>query len=484
MNSLKKTIHQYFLFVIVTVTAITLFPCETFGNEQSDFHKTNLKHKELVYQSLDHPTSILLRGVTSGSDYLKSQQELIESVVSRVQLVDKEKVNGNVVLFGKSLSEKEIASLFHQKDLFTAYLENESLKKSLGELGFDSESYLRGSYDSDLGKLASYQELFTQRSAKSDLLFLFLQGKGPYKSVRETHIALKEMNEEVKPFLNPELSKEKLRDIFRRYPILRGFLHELPGMIDAVLAFEMGVISAKEFREQIHVNLFHCGPAAGYWGRLQEVFLPAAFSKKGDEEVLKSLFAGSLFEKGHGDHPYYGNPSTFESYISTLFDRLSQATQGGYLKIDWEIGGNPLKNANNLLLKTNVPWTIEQLESLREQAISGHLLSEKQKALILTLIEKSIQYLTNYQKHIHQALSFKENLKGKLEEKNNVMTLTLSHNNEKFVLTYDDKLAAYFSNGHILGEKQMRVHLHYQLKSLFKAIERDLGDPFHGLKWP
>lgn len=432
------------------------------------FQKQSKEHKELVYSSLNHPTSILLRSLTSGSDYLHAQQKLISEVMA--------KKDEEIVLFGKTLEQKEKASLFHQYDLFTAYLESPDLKESLDKLGFNSEAYLRGSFDSDLGKLKSYQELFTEKSAKSDLLFLFLQGKGPHKSIQELHRALEEMNETALPFLNPDLETKYLREVFKRYPILKGFLHELPGMIDAVIAFELGIISAKEFREQLHVNLFHCGPSAGYWKRFHEVFLPSSFKKNGDEELLEKLFKGSLYIKEHSDHLSYGPPSTFESFISTLFDRLSQGTSGGYKKIDWEIGGNSIANTSNLLLKTNIPWTLEQLQLLKEEAQAAHLLSEKQKTLIITLIDKSITYLNNYQSIISSHLHY--------EEKEGWQRLNLKINEKEHTFTYVKNIDSYFSNGQILGREQLRQHLHRELDTLFDLINEKHGSPFQGLKWP
>lgn len=428
----------------------------------------------LIDKAMQHPTSEIVREAKNSQDYINRQLELFNRIDHGHSLEES-------TLFGRQLAPKEKASIFHQKDLFSAYLNNPNLNKHLEELGFDGNSYLSGSYESDLGKLESYQALFTEKSAKADLFYLFVQGKGPERSIKELHLALDEMSEPRLPFLNPNLNVEELRQAFKDYPILKGFLHELPGMIDAVLAFETGLISAKEFREQIHVNLFHCGPSAGYWQFLKGHLIPQSFEVKNQKQLYKEIFKDGLFMKDGHHTLYYGAPSTFESFVSTLFDRLSQATKGGYLKIDWEIGGNPILNANALLLEKNIPWTIEQLKLLELQAKKAKLLKNEQRDLLGTLIRKSIQYLKSYQNLINERVAFERKPEGVLLK---IKLVKKSKNTETVASFNNDKGLYNLPNKETSSQDQARRYIHLRMNEVFSEIEAQIGDPFQGLRWP
>ncbi len=433
----------------------------------------------LLERALQHPTSAVIRKAASGKDYLKGQREALESIRHDHSLESS-------TLFGHQLSPKEKASIFHQQDLFSAYLNNPPFAQSLRDLGFDEEAYLSGSYESDLGKLKSYQALFTEKSAKGDLFYLFIQGKGPEKSLKELYVALDEMNEPRLPFLNPQMKVSEVRQAFKDYPILKGFLHELPGMIDAVLAYELNLITSEEFRAQIHVNLFHCGPSAGYWQFLKGNLIPQSFERKNQKLLFKKVFKGGLFMKGDRHNLYYGAPSTFESFVSTLFDRLSQATKGGYLKIDWEIGGNPLQNANNLLLEKNIPWTINQLQLLEEQLDDAKLIKSQQRLFLKKTIVKSIAYLEDYQKLLKDMVHFKSG------PKELILELKSKRLTENFKVIFNHETGSYRvipplikdEPSVLASEDQIRRLVHSKMQMVFSEIEAEIGDPFQGLNWP
>lgn len=445
-----------------------------YGHRHGDRSPSSL-NSALIEKAMQHPTSEIIKDSKDSQDYIRRQLDLFNRIDEGHSLESS-------TLFGQQLTPKEKASIFHQKDLFSAYLKNQELTDSLTEVGFDGASYLSGSYESDLGKLKSYQNLFTEKSPKGDLFYLFIQGKGPQKSMKELHKALDEMNEPALPFLNPNVSIKELRQIFKDYPILKGFLHELPGMIDAVLAFETGLINAKEFREQIHVNLFHCGPSAGYWQLLKSHLIPQSFERNNEKRLFQRIFKDSLFMKDGDGILYYGAPSTFESFVSTLFDRLSQATRGGYLKIDWEIGGDPIHNANSLLLEKNIPWTIEQLSLLKDQAKLAKLLKPQQKKLLQSIISKSIDYLEKYQGLLKERVLFKRDASGVTLE---VSLKAKDKANQVF------KAAFLNSNGHYLvdakdtkSQEVARRLIHHKMNEVFLEVETEIGDPFQGLNWP
>lgn len=433
---------------------------------------TNADDSKLIDDALKHPTSKILNEIPKGM----SNEDLYSSKQSEILKTYGDFNSQKKSLFHHLLKEKEIASLRHQLDLIKAIERNNPLKKELLALGFDFKSYLRGSYDSDMGKLKAYQELYLLPSGKSSLLFSFLQGKAPQKSILALHEVLEKYGLPVRPFLNPELSHEKLRSLFLDFPILLGYLHEFPGMVDAVIAFEKGILSKKEFQNEILVNLGHSGPSAGYWNFLEKNLLPRAFERMKRRDELTLLFKGTLFEDGANGIPQYAKPTTFESYISTFFDRMGQATRGGYFKIDFEVDGNPITNVQSLLLENNNSNTQKQIKVLL-QLLDSSKLGEKQKAFLKNLFLQGIKYLQRYSLEVKKYIHYRKE-KG-------VETISLKKPLEKVTWKYSSKNSKYFINDQKYNKEKIRYALHTHIRNILYFLETPdrLGDPFSGNEW-
>lgn len=417
----------------------------------------------------DHPTSKILNHSMDSSDYLNNQKFFLDHLTR--------KRDEPVYTFGYQLHPKEVASLFHQKDLLNALLKNQMLFSELKELGFDVSAYIRGSIDSDMGKLKAYQELFTMPSAKSDFLFKFLQGRVAQKSWVVVREIFKQYEMPDRPFLNPNIEIQKLRNIFRSHPILLGYFHEFPGMIDAVLAYELNKLSKNEFKNQILVNLGHSGPSAGYWNYLEKVLIPKALGDQ--EEILKDVFQGTQYQlEKHGDgHPHYFSPTSFESFVSTFFDRLSQCTRGGYLKIDYEISGNPIKAVWTLLLNDNNLGTIKQLQLLKNQMQSSSHFSKEKKNFFINLSNSGILYLERYLEFLKKKVHYR---KSTGEES---VTVMVNNKEKKFIYKNQKYYLFEIKKENIISKEQMRKALHKAIHPVLLRAEEKVGDPFQDSKW-
>lgn len=416
---------------------------------------------------LDHPTSNILKGSLDSRDYLLAQEKFVEDLTKKYQKGD------SVELYGKLLSQKEMASLLHQRDLLDVALKNPTFSETLKKYQFDSDAYIRGSFDSDMGKLKVYQELFLLPSAKSDFLFRFLQGRGPKKSWQAMTELFQKYDRKPLPFLNPKLSIITLRKIFNDHPILLGYFHEFPGMIDAVIAYETNVLNKNEFKNQILVNLGHSGPSAGYWKYLESILLPKHLAH--ENEILQDIFEGTQYhpEKNGDGHPHYFSPTSFESFVATFFDRMSQATRGGYFKIDYEVNGDPVKSLKTLLLEDNNIGTRAQLKLLMELMDKSEKVSEEQKVFFVSISKAGILYLEKYQTLLKKHISYEEN-KEEIE-----IQITFKGKKNAFL----KKGEKYLFNGKEIPREALRLKLHQAVLPVLSDIENSLGDPFHDFRW-
>lgn len=390
-------------------------------------------------------------------------------------------------LFGKQLTDKELTSLSHQKDLLDAIVENPNLLKRLNDLGFDIEAYMRGTLDSDMGKLSAYQELFLTPSRKSDQLIDFMQGNAPRKSKRVIDQVLDEIGypKDKRHFINPNLSKDEVRLYFNEVKAFLGYYHEFPGMIDAVLAFEKGILKESEFRSQLLANLFHNGPDEGFWKLLGKVIIP---NTQGDLTVSK-FFKETIFEEvSTGATLSYGNPTTFESFIAVFFDRMSQGSKGGYLKIDHELAFmEPMDNVRNLVLEESIDWTIDQLGALKKYALQSTRLTEKQRVLVVSLADQGSQRLKSYQSNMAELIQMPRGLDGKVVKPVQEMTIKGSKNEisqgaYKINLVDLDNgtyRVTDLANGQesTMNTNEVRSFIREQLESAMIKEERLLGDP-------
>ena len=375
-------------------------------------------YAKLIDDSLDHPTSTLLRGVSNSSDLAKRQRQLIEEAIE------------TGMLYGKKLPPKELESLKHQKDLLDAVLENPEMMKKLREEGFDFDGFIRGTADSDMGKLEVYRKLLTDASPKSDLMFDFLKGKGPAKATEALGEVLEDMGFEKGQFLfNSKLDNADIRDTFGKLPVLTGYLHELPGMSDAVMAYSKGLIGKEQFKAQLRANLFHNGPSDGFWNLLEGTFIPGAAKGGGHQATMADLFSGGVFDvsKGKGStvRPNYGAPSSFESFVGTFYDRMSQGTKGGYLKINEELSFMPpLDNVRNLVVQENATWTLQQLNRLKAMAGDAKSLRPHEQRRVREMIDTGMDRIKAQQSRMEGLIKFPVDDAGKVIKPPQAMEIT------------------------------------------------------------
>lgn len=345
------------------------------------------KPSSIVKEADSHSTAKLLEGIGRGdaSEYARRQIALLDEGISTGKL------------YGRELSAKELESLKHQKDIIEGVKDNPEVLALLQKEGFDLDAYIRGTVDSDLGKLEAYRELLFKPSAKSDMLLDFLRGQGPQKSAEALGEILEGMGFKKGQFIfNGKTDNDAIRKAIEDNPILTGYLHEFPGMSDAVLAFEKGILTKAQFQAQIRANLFHNGPSKGFWNFLESRLIPNV----AEENSLRAVFNGGVFDVGEGAAPVYGSPSSYESFVGTFFDRLSQGTRGGFDKIREELSGQEsIDLVRNLVVEDNPTGTLEQLRELRSIAENSKSLTDGQRQQFLELSEAGIIRLENYQRY-------------------------------------------------------------------------------------
>ena len=244
----------------------------------------------------------------------------------------------------------------HQKDLDGFLL---TAREKVA--GINRDALYNGMADSDKGKHSSYKKLLTEASPASDALLAFCKGEGPGGSVLREILKDGGLGDAL--LLNPTLTNAQLRELFQKVPGLQGFLHEIPGMADALTALEVGALTRDQFKAQIRANLFHNGPGEGFWKLLAEVFMPGAMRGAGYDPAV--VFSGTVFGKGEGGKLSYPMPVSAEGVVHTVSDRLSQGTTGGVIKIYYEIIGfsKPLQAIAELLV-LNPQQTTAQFDAL------------------------------------------------------------------------------------------------------------------------
>lgn len=278
------------------------------------------------------------------------------------------------------------ASLAHQDDLLGVFQQVPA--QTLQSLDFDRSSYQFGVIASDLGKLSIYKSLFLEKSEKSDLLLDVLTGR----SKLPTSKILKDI---VNGFIfNPDFTNDQIRDLFVKFPVLTGYFHELPGLGDMIIAFELGLIEQDLFEKLIKVNLYHNGPSAGFWKVFSFKIVPKIL---GDQsETLKRLLKEGPFSyvksEGFGSEgPGYPDSLTFEAQVHRIFDRVSQGSRGGLIKMFHEYQ-SPMDERLIEFIHLVVPRTIRQLTYI-ESSLSDTALSSAQKSFLQKQIRQSGHYL-------------------------------------------------------------------------------------------
>ena len=262
------------------------------------------------------------------------------------------------------LAPKEIESLKHQKDLLAA-IKNPEIAERIEAAGVDLDALTKGILDSDFGKLESGQKLLMQSSPESDRLLNILRGKDSTTAAgRAYQKHMSEIGQAGKTDFNAEMNNDQIRQIIRDRPILAGELHELPGMSRAIKDFDSGAISERQFIDRLNANRGHnhspegSGRTVGasgnqvipFWDDLENIFIPGAL--KGDPLRAK-FFANTVYDSGRVTEagvviPRYPAPTQKSVFIHSVFDRLSQGTGGGNIKMFYETSGKILADNPNI----------------------------------------------------------------------------------------------------------------------------------------
>ncbi|MBT4792430.1 MAG: hypothetical protein HON90_12735, partial [Halobacteriovoraceae bacterium] len=392
------------------------------------------------------------------------------------------------------IESKSSRSFAHQDDIIEI---DEAVKNQLEKLGMDDTARVGGIADSDMGKTKAYQELLTTPSAKSDFLLDTLSGKGPPKSKRAMKKLMKKMGMKGQTLLPSDLNADQIRSVLKDNQTLVNFLHELPGTSDALILLEKGVLSEDQFIKRMQANLFHNGPESGFWGDVfSKGHVPDSLNKS-KNEFSKKFFKGTVFEGKTVDGlvtAKYPSPQSFEGFVHTFYDRMSQATRGGVNKLYDEVQSFKADRLTQMkeMLVDNPAMTLNQLKHFREDVIKSKNINPDQKNALLNMVDAGEDRIAQFQKNVANKFKFKE-------DGNKVEDISMSytdHNNNISVNFVDNTHGAkkvtskngespitnQYSNlemkpsrsglGNVLNETVERV---------LKEEEALVGDPVRGL---
>ncbi len=355
-------------------------------------------------------------------------------------------------LRGADLSPKEVKSILHQEDLIAA-TRNPVVAKVLDKARVDYQGLKFGMLDSDVGKLAKFQEnLLLKNTKESEELFDTLRGTVKTPAAQELKTVLKDLGFPHPNLLNPNLTNQEVREIIAEVPVLRGYLHELPGMQLAIRDLNAGHITQNQFRERILANLGHNGPNEGYWSFLSNNIVPTSLGNAKHPKA-KLLFADSVFATDQVINgvvvPRYPAPQSPAGIVHSTFDRLSQGTRGGIDKIFYELGGAPLAaNPKTAIREIGVPpnkglqlphemlignpeKTMSQLEALQQHAATSPQFSKTQQTELSHFVGGAIVRLQKQNDFIQQNVIIAKDSNGLIKK------MTLRYQDKKIVLTND-----------------------------------------------
>lgn len=241
------------------------------------------------------------------------------------------------------LTPAELASLKHQEDLIDA-LSNPEVSARIGLSDSELKNLVQGIIDSDAGKLDSFKAHLTKATPDSNELLNVIKGSdNSTPAGRAFQEFMRENEMGGNGLLNKDLTNDQIREVFSGALATQGYLHELPGMSEAIKDLNAGRITADQFKKRIGANLFHNGPQAGFWELFNDTILPNHIDSKfvrdkfPDSSGLNNFFKNTAFQGETAANgfvkPKYPSPITKESMIHTTFDRLSQGTSGGNTKI-------------------------------------------------------------------------------------------------------------------------------------------------------
>ncbi len=252
----------------------------------------------------------------------------------------------------EGLVDKELKTIDHLQDLVSVS-ENPRVRQLMKDMKIDVEDFSVGVVNSDFGKFGKiWQDRVLRKGPDSDAVINALKAEGSSPSAA----AMREIFSDsgMKSFLSRNLSNDEIRDVLTKKPVLQGYLHEMPGMLDSIQDLENGFdklsaaekkIRVEKFKTRMKTNLFHNGPNAGFWKTFGENILPGQLD---DNPLAQKFFKDTAFDGGPNARgttvPKYPGPVSKEGVLHTLFDRMSQGTRGGMDKIFNEL--NPVLDKN------------------------------------------------------------------------------------------------------------------------------------------
>ncbi|MEM7645588.1 MAG: hypothetical protein AAF203_01650 [Pseudomonadota bacterium] len=251
--------------------------------------------------------------------------------------------------------DKEKLSVRHQEDLVAA-THSVAANEAIDKAGIDRKSLVYGKLDSDVGKSAhAWDRNFMLPSKRNNDFILALQGRGPhghlFQKIFDKHYRGRSL-------LPRDQTPAEIRRVLADRNVntpnpIKNYLHEIPGMGNALDDLLAGKISEVEFEKRIMANLGHNGPHEGFWGFFGETILGQFTLRPGIPNEGR-FFAGTIFDDGPNNRgvyaPRYRLPVSVEGFFHTVVDRISQGTRGGITKLFSEIGGNALEKKPNIRL--------------------------------------------------------------------------------------------------------------------------------------
>ena len=406
-----------------------------------DVHKKTKPRIPASTQAAPPSAALPVEKAIAKTEVSKSSPELEAQVDSYVK-----------ALKADDLAPKEAKSVLHQQDLIAA-TRNPVVATVMTKTGVNFQGLKFGMLDSDVGKIAKFQEnLLLKPTVESNELFDNLRGVAKTPASLELEMILKQQGFAHPHVLNPKLTNQEIREIIAEVPVLRGYLHELPGMQLAIRDFNAGNISKEQFRERFLANLGHNGPNEGYWSFLSNNLVPNALAKA-QHPKAKSLFEGTIYQSGKTANgvtiPVYPSPQSVEGVVHSVFDRLSQGTRGGVDKIFYELGGAKLAASPKAAIREigmapntglqlphemlvgNPEKTMLQLKALQKHAGTSPIFTKPQQGELSQFVGGAITRLEKQNQFI------KENLDVVRDEKGVIQKMTLRFQNQKITITND-----------------------------------------------
>lgn|GEM_PF-2282757 len=234
---------------------------------------------------------------------------------------------------------KELLSLEHQITLIRRTLKaSELFSKKRGlqneEAGEEFPADVRDAIaDSDKGKLLERQkeswapETEEQRVRSDAFLNLISLRPGGTEVMTRAQKILEEVlisDFDGKPgegIFNAKFSNDQIREIVGKTPVMRGALHDLPGLYDAYIEFARTGNEIR-FRNRVRYNFSHNGPGRNgdfsvFWGGLFKILLPGGLKAAGAAE----FFEGTIYSRD--GQIRYPEGSSKGWFLHTATDRLS-----------------------------------------------------------------------------------------------------------------------------------------------------------------